>query len=184
MSAMAGGANPGDDLRPDGLGPERPSDEALLVAHATALADGVEAALPGWVDRAVTFIATAWFGAVPGDVHEAARAAGARAALEVGPAVRAALLADVDDRGPNPLAVLRDAVRFPTAVLRDAGVPPVERDAFVEGRFPEYDYDLVPTAFADLDPRLHDLGLAWGAARAFVHRSRHRGARPDGPVQP
>jgi hypothetical protein len=173
---MAGGANP------DGASVDRDvrrsvegdADDERLTGYATELADAVDRALPGWVERAVAFIATAWFGVLPDDVAVAARSAGLRAAEETGPAVRAALLIDVDDRGPNPLAVLRGAVRFPTGVLRDAGVPPVERDPFVEARFPDDDYDLIPTSFGDLDPSLHDVGLAWGAARAFVHRSRHR----------
>ena len=42
---------------------------------------------------------------------------------------------------------------------------------------PDDDYDLVPTSFADLDPSLRELGLAWGAARAYVHRARHRSER-------
>jgi hypothetical protein len=168
MSAMGGGANPAGGS---------PDDERLA-AVARALADGVEQALPGWVERAVAFVATAWFGSVPDEVAHAARDAGRRAAERVAPPVRSALLADVDDRGPNPLAVLREAVRFPTEVLRAASVPPVERDPFVEDRFPEDDYDLVPTSFADLDPALHRLGLAWGAARAYVHRTRHRSSGP------
>ncbi len=166
---MAAAANPGEGSV---------GDAERLAAYATALADAVDAALPGWVERAVAFIAAAWFGSVPDEIAAAARDAGRRAAEEVGSSVRDALLADPDRGGPNPLAVLRDAIRFPTAVLREADVPPVERDPFVEDRFPDDDYDLVPSSFADLDPALHDLGLAWGAARAFVHRARHRDGDP------
>jgi hypothetical protein len=31
------------------------------------------------------------------------------------------------------------------------------------------------TTFADLDPDLAEPGLAWGAAKAFVHKRRHAG---------
>ncbi|MEO7555966.1 MAG: hypothetical protein ABIV94_05100, partial [Acidimicrobiales bacterium] len=70
--------------------------------------------------------------------------------------------------------LLRRAVRYPTAVLAAAGVPPVVRDAFAERAFPDDDYGLTPATFADVDPALHEPGLAWGAAKAHVHLSRRR----------
>ena len=138
------------------------------------LADGVEAALPGWVHRSVHRRLTAWSGAADAEVLEQAAAAGRRAALEVGAELRRLLAADVDDQWTNPLSILRGAVRYPTAVLRDAGVPPIVRSEFDERHFPDDDYGLVPLAFADIDPGLHDLGLAWGAAKAMAHLRRHR----------
>jgi len=82
--------------------------------------------------------------------------------------------ADIDEQVSTPLAILRSlAVRYPTAVLRDAGVPPVQRDEFVEEVFPEDTYDLAPAAFTDLDPDLGDVAIAWGAAKAFEHKRRH-----------
>ena len=53
-----------------------------------------------------------------------------------------------------------------TQVLGAAGVPVPRRDAFAEQAFPADRYDLGPAAtFDDIDPSLHDLGLAWGAAK-------------------
>jgi hypothetical protein len=69
---------------------------------------------------------------------------------------------------PNPLAIVREAVAHPTAVLARAGVPPVVRDEHAEQLFPDDAYDLTPGAFADLDPALHEPGLVWGAAKAHV----------------
>jgi hypothetical protein len=84
------------------------------------------------------------------------------------------LTADIDDQATTPLAILRaSAVRYPTEVLHAAGVPPVVRDEFVEGVFPDDTYDLAPTSIADLDPDLGDLAIAWGAAKAFEHKRRH-----------
>jgi hypothetical protein len=65
-------------------------------------------------------------------------------------------------------------VKYPTEVLRAAGVPPVQRDSFVEQAFPDDIYDLAPASFADLDPALQEAGLSWGAAKAFDHKRRHR----------
>lgn len=152
----------------------RVDDEARLAEYAAALADGIEAALSGWVVGSVERVLVAWSGAADEAVMDQARAAGDEAALEIGPQVRALLLTDIDDQRTNPLAVVRRGVVYPTRVLRGAGVPPVVRDADAEARFPDDDYDLVPAAFADLDPSLHEPGLVWGAAKAHVHLARRR----------
>ena len=142
--------------------------------HATALADAVEVALPGWVERSVTRIMAAWLGRPPdAGVVEAAREAGRRAGAEVGAQVRALVAADIDDQWTTPLSLLRAAVRYPTAVLADAGVPPVERDPFREKLEPGDLYDLSPATFADVDPSLAEPGMVWGAAKALAHRRRH-----------
>lgn len=145
-----------------------------IEVYARALADGIEAALPGWVSRSVARIMQAWAGGVPRDVTETAAAAGRQAQDEAGSAVRALLEADIDDQHSTPLTLLRQAVRYPTQVLRDAGVPPVARDPFAERAFPDDDYDLSPASLADVDPALTDLGITWGAAKAFEHKRRHR----------
>jgi len=144
--------------------------------QARALADGIEAALPGWVERSVERRLVAFRGAADADVMAAAREAGARARSDVGARARALLEADIDAQRTNPLSILRDAVRYPTEVLRRAGVPPVERDDFVTARFPDDDYDLTPASFADLDPALAEHGFAWGAAKAWAHKQRHSGS--------
>ena len=137
--------------------------------HGRALADGIEAALPGWVVRCV-----GRYLPDPGPEAEAEEA-GARAAAEVGGAVRRLLALDIDEQRTTPLTILRDAVRYPADVLRAAGVPPVERDRFSQERFPDDDYDLTPAGFADIDPALAEVGLAWGAAKAWEHKRRHGG---------
>ncbi len=143
--------------------------------YALALAEGIEAYLPGWVARSVTTVVTAWSGAPPSDeTAAAAAAAGRQAAAEVGSAVRTLLTADIDAQRTTPLALLRTAVRYPTAVLAAAGVPGVARDRFAEEAFPDDVYDLSPASFADIDPALADPGLAWGASKAFAHRRRHQ----------
>ena len=116
----------------------------------------------------------AWAGELPPAVADAAAAAGRQAHDEAGSAVRALLEADIDDQHNTPLTLLRQAVRYPTQVLRDAGVPPVARDGFAERAFPDDDYDLSPASLADVDPALADLGITWGAAKAFEHKRRHR----------
>ena len=142
--------------------------------HATALADAVDVVLPRWVERSVTRIMVAWQGGPPdAAVVDAARDAGRRAAEEVGAEVRALLAADIDEQWTTPLSLLRAAIRYPTRVLEDAGVPPVERDPIQERLLPGDIYDLSPASFADVDPALAEPGMVWGAAKALAHRRRH-----------
>ena len=143
--------------------------EAQLAVYAQALAAGIRAALPEWVVAAVESRTTD----LTPEVRAAAEAAGADAAAHIGDEVTALLAADVDEQRENPLAVLRRAVRYPTEVLRAAGAEPVDRDDFAIERFPDDIYDLAPASFADIHPDLQAPGLAWGAAKAFVHRRRH-----------
>lgn len=154
------------------------SDEEKFAAYGEVLADGIEAALPGWVVAQVVRLLSAWTDVPPGALDRAvldqAEAAGRLAAEEVGAAVRALLALDVDDQHTNPLAVVRHAVRYPTEVLRAAGVPPVVRDDVAERQFPDDLYDLTPGRFADLDPSLHEAGLVWGAAKAHLVKQRHQ----------
>ena len=152
--------------------------EVDVAGYAAALADGIEAALPGWVERSVAGIMTAWAGAMPPEVAIDAVQAGQEAAALVGPRVRALLEADIDQQRSTPLAVVRQAaVRYPTEVLRRAGVPEVVRDEAAEELFPADVYDLAPASFADLDAQLAEVGLRWGAAKAFEHKRRHGGRR-------
>ncbi len=164
---------PGANAEPP-RGRAAPDDEQRLVDVATALAAGIEAALGPWVVRSVDRIWTAWGGGIDVRVGESAAAAADRATAAVGPRVRALLTADIDEQRTTPLAILRDAVVYPTTVLRHAGVPPVRRDAVAERHHPDDDYDLAIVTYADLDPALHEPGLVWGAAKAHVHLARRR----------
>lgn len=145
-----------------------------LARYAEVLASGIEAALEGWTVRCVQERLLAWTGTADEDVLDAARAAGADARREVGARVADVLRTDIDEQRVPPLSVLRSAVTYPTRVLADAGVPHVVRDEFDERAFPEDVYGLSPATFADIDPSLHEPGLAWGAAKAFVHLRRRR----------
>ncbi|HMK10382.1 MAG TPA: hypothetical protein VK461_02240, partial [Acidimicrobiales bacterium] len=129
---------------------------------AETLAAAVEAALPGWVERSVARVVAVSGRVMDDDLRSAARAAGARARTEVGAAVRALLARDIDEQRTNPLSLLRGAVRYPTEVLRDAGVAVVaERDEFAQRAFPDDIYDLTPATWADIDPALQDPGITW-----------------------
>lgn len=154
-------------------GAVEPSGDDLLRRRADVLAQAIVDLLPGWVERSVERLLVAFTGTADPTAMDEARRAGRLAADDVGARIRVLLEADVDEQRTNPLSVLRSAVSFPTAVLARAGVPPVTRDDFAEQRFPDDVYDLTPASFADVDPALHEPGLEWGAAKAWVHMKRH-----------
>ena len=156
------------------------SDRAELardqyLACATALLEGLDRTLASWVVRGVERrVAELGADVDPSAVGEAAAQAGRRTRDDLLPRLRALLLADVDEQVAGPLALVRAAVGPATEVLDGAGVPAPRRDAFAERAFPDDRYDLGPATFDDIDPSLHDLGLAWGAAKAQVVLLRHR----------
>ena len=146
-----------------------------LARAGAELADAVEVALPAWVERCVTELVLAYTGRrADAAVRAAAADAGRHAVATVMPRLRALVDADIDDQHTTPLAVVRTAIAFPSAVLRSNGVPPVERDAYAEEAFPDDDYGLTPASLADLDPALGPLALVWGAAKAAEFTRRRR----------
>lgn len=154
--------------------PDDPADAAALAGYAATLADGVDALLPGWVERVIAERFAAAGRSMGDDDRARSRAAAEAARAEVGAQVRALLRRDVDDQPTGPLALLRTAVPHPTGVLAAAGVPPVARDEVARRLHPDDAYDLTPAAFADISPELHEPGLVWGAAKAHVVLARRR----------
>lgn len=143
-----------------------PDDDATLARIAGELADAIDEALCDWV---VITVGTRAQG-----LDEAARRAGQRCRQEVGSAVRALLATDIDEQRSTPLQILRDAVRYPTEVLASAGIDAPARDEFARRMDPGDLYGLVPATWSDFGERVAEAGLAWGAAKAHVHMSRHR----------
>jgi hypothetical protein len=138
------------------------------------LVAAVEQCLAGWVERCVADLSIAFHGAMNAATMEQSVAAGRAAVDEVVPKLRELLATDIDEQRTNPLAIVRGAVTHPTAVLLRAGVSPVVRDDFAEANFPDDIYALSPAAFSDIDDRLHEPGLRWGAAKAHTHLQRRR----------
>ncbi len=99
-------------------------------------------------------------------------------ARKAAPVVMAELIAlldtDVDTQRTNPLSVLRSAVRHPTALLRQAGIPEVRRDDFAVRSFPADVYNLNPATWADIDESLVEPGVIWGAWKAKTVLDRRR----------
>ncbi|MGH1494005.1 MAG: hypothetical protein ACRBK7_32215 [Acidimicrobiales bacterium] len=154
---------------------ETTTDDQLLALYATALADGVEEALPGWVAAAVVRRLSGDLpDGLPENFEDRVISAGREAATDVGGRVRELLALDVDEQWTNPLTLIRTAIRYPNELLREIGVPTVSRDEQAQRFYPDDVFDLIPASFAELGPAVHDLGLSWGAAKAHVHLRRRR----------
>ncbi len=146
-------------------------DEATLAQCATALADAFAIALGPWVLGAISHR----FGQpLPAEVSAQAHAAAEEARTRVAAEIRGLLETDIDSQPTSPLALARQVVPLATAVLQDAGVPPVARDGDARRLHPDDLYDLTPGTFADFGEALHEPGIMWGAAKAYVHLARRK----------
>lgn len=136
------------------------------------LVEAAVAALPGWVERSVVGrLPPALDDARSADLMILVETAGAAAADEGRRGLEDAVRREPGiDHGPAPLQVLRSLVSHPTAVLRSLEIPEPERAPFDRQAFPDDVYDLSPATWADIDPALHEPGIAWGAATAYLHK--------------
>jgi hypothetical protein len=127
------------------------------------LADAVEAALPGWVERQVARYSTE-----PPDpsVME-------QVVIIVMNDLRALLSLDVDAQREGPLSIVRRAAGPVNELLAERGVAPPERDDLQVDLFPDDTYDVVPANFADLSEAAGEAGIVWGATKAWEHKKRH-----------
>ena len=148
--------------------PTAVDDVAVLAERGARLAAAVAAAIPAWVDRSLRRRA-------PEVTAEVVTALTTEVEADVLPRLRALLALDVDEQRQSPLAIVRRAAATVGGALDAMGVPPAERDDHQRSLFPDDVHDLVPATFADLSEEAGRAGIEWGAAKAFVHRRRHRG---------
>lgn len=146
---------------------------------AETLLEAIDRCVGPWVERAVREAARRAGHPLDQAVAAAARRAGEDARVAVIDEMRALLASDVDEQRGNPLTVLRNAVRFPTEVLRAVDVPPPARDEFAQRVFPGDVYGLAPATWSDVDPSLTGPGIMWGAWKAatVLERRRREGRR-------
>jgi hypothetical protein len=163
-----------------GTDPPPEATEARRLADLARVGDeivvGVQRTLGPWMIACVARILEAWGRSGP-DVEARALATAEHEAPTVAGRIADSLselfAQDPSEQTRTPLEIVRGAIEDPTRILSDAGVPPVERDAFEERTWPEDRYDLLPRTLADLgDPELGPLQLAWGLAKARVLRAR------------
>ena len=86
---------------------------------------------------------------------------------------------DPDFQRSNPLALIRDSLSEPSDVLSQLGAQPVTRDEFAHNANPGDIFGIAPATWSDIDARLHEPGLQWGAWKAatILMRRREEGLR-------
>ena len=149
--------------------------QARLREASDAILAGVAAVLPAWFAGRVAFIADAW-GRLDAPARASLDAAASDAAVMTTTRVTDALSVlfgtEAAAQRTTPLEIVRTAAVDVADVLREAGIPPVERDAFDERAFPDDAYGVTPSSLSDLgDDDLGPLQLAWGLAKARVLRA-------------
>lgn len=151
---------------------------AMMRDISQRLAEAIHRAVPSWVLAAVV--------ARTDDVDAQAAERARLRAIEVGGIAADAALDElvallelpIDEQRSTPLAVVRALVRFPNEVLAEAGVVPLRRDPFEQRANPEDRYGIAVGTWADLGDDVAELGMAWGAAKAFLHKRAHRRSDP------
>lgn len=82
--------------------------------------------------------------------------------------------ADVDVPLSGPLERIRGAVEKLNPRLTALGVTPPARDPFDVRIRPNDVFALGPASFSDLGDDVHQAGITWGAAKAYLHQSRRK----------
>lgn len=143
------------------------------------LIDAIGDCTVAWLERCVVATATARLGRCAPALAERAAAMAAEQGPRLISDLMTLLRTDVDEQRQNPLMLYRSAVVHPTGLLIEAGVPATARDEFHERVFADDRYGLSPATWADIDERLREPGLYWGAWKAAVvlHRRRAEGRR-------
>lgn len=138
------------------------------------LIDAIAHVVEPWLIRVAVDTYTAHHGSVPLELRAATESAAREGSDWVVARLRETLEVDVDAQRVNPLQTLREAVRFPTAVLRAAGVPEKARDEYDEKINPDDVYGIGPAHWNDIDESLLEPGIVWGAAKASTVLQRRR----------
>ena len=82
--------------------------------------------------------------------------------------------ADVDTPLSGPLERIRSAVEQLNPHLLALGAEPPVRDPFDVRIRPDDTFAMGPVTFLDLGDRVHQTGITWGAAKAYLHQSRRK----------
>lgn len=141
------------------------------------LLDVLDSVVPSWLRRCVERAVTA-AGRDVADLEPALAEMVDREAPLIVAQLDELLHTDVDQQRSNPLAVLRAATAVPTALLVAHCVPARVRDRFAIESFPDDIYGLNPATWSDIDERLAEPGLVWGAWKAMIVLRRRRGGAP------
>lgn len=142
------------------------SDEQRFVAYGQALHDAVDRSFEPWLTSLLTSRSSQ--ATLPDDVLIAVRQASAQATTNIKTLVQA----DIDDARSGPLEQMRNALTALGPILDSHGFERPQRDPVDTEMRPTDIHSLGPMSFLDLGTEVHEAGIAWGAAKAYLHRQR------------
>jgi hypothetical protein len=149
---------------------ESEREAALLAEYASALSAAMIELVPKWIEAVIAARAPEPGSAATRDAVDRLRSL---AQTLTTTELSRLLESDIDDQWSSPLEIVRSLVPALTAELHELDAPAVPRDPRSIELMVQDVYAITPATFADIDPSLHPLGLAWGAAKAHVHLRRH-----------
>lgn len=145
-----------------------------LSEYSQTLLDACVAAIPEWITNRIQHVCLVSGGIVPEIVTTKVAGVAHATQAQVQIDLMALLSVDVDAQRTNPLQVLRGSTLMATALLIEAGIPPVRRDEFEVRSMPDDMFALGPLTWRDLGDDVHDAGIQWGAWKAAMIISRRR----------
>ena len=148
--------------------------DGQLSEYSQTLLDACVAAIPQWITNRIQHVCLVSGGIVPEIVTTKVAGVAHATQAQVQIDLMALLSVDVDAQRTNPLQVLRSSTLMATALLIEAGIPPVRRDEFEVRSMPDDMFALGPLTWRDLGDDVHDAGIQWGAWKAAMIISRRR----------
>ena len=151
---------------------DRSSAEVAFAQIGESLKAALVAGIPAWVEA----VARARLGESidQADVADVADEIVASVAARMSTLIAA----DIDEPLSGPLEIVRQSADPLTQFLAQAGASPPDRDPYDVAARPDDRFAVGPMTFLELGQPVHDRGIEWGAAKAFVHRSR-RVSQPE-----
>ena len=145
---------------------DQSEDEERFAEYGRALHSAVERSFEPWLVALLT--ARSGEAELPDEVQAAVEEATAQASSNI----KALVTADVDEAVSGPLEQMRRALTRLPADLDAHGFDRPSRDPVDSEMRPDDVHGLGPMSFMDLGNEVHEAGIAWGAAKAFLHRQR------------
>ncbi len=155
-------------------------DDEAYERYGLALVDAVDVAIRPWL---LDVLADRFGGDIPPASQQRAQAAVEAAATEANRLLTELATADPAMPLSGPLERLRRSVTPVTDLLVDAQVPRPRRDPVDIEMRPDDLYAIGPLSFTDLSAEVHDAGITWGAAKAYVHTQRVRTSTDQPTIQ-
>ena len=145
---------------------DQSNDEQRFTEYGEALHHAVNRSFEPWLTALLR--ARRGHAELPEEVLDAIHVASNEAVSNIQTLVQA----DVDMALSGPLEQMRQALAGLAPILDAHGFERPSRDPVESEMRPHDVHSLGPMSFMDLGAEVHEAGIAWGAAKAYLHRQR------------